>query len=82
MSNGIILNRLTLDFVMWLLDYCLDLESDCIDSHFNPRLKLLIVGPLLYSQKWELQHHDGPTLEAGIHQAWAVENRPTFFKVG
>jgi hypothetical protein len=75
-------DKLTRAFVMQLLDYCLDLESESIGSDSNPRLGLLIVGPVLYTQKWELQHYVGRRLQTAIHQAWAEQNRPTFFKVG
>jgi hypothetical protein len=37
--------------VMQLLDYCLDLESNCIGTYSEPRLGLLVVGPLTNMQK-------------------------------
>jgi len=77
------LERLTRALVTKLLDYCLDFESDGVDTHFDPRLELVIVGPLSYSQKWELQHSNTYDIETGkIHELWHVGNRPTFFKVG
>jgi hypothetical protein len=69
-------------FIMQLLDYCLNLESDCTGSYSNPSFGLLIVGPVLYMQKWEMQHGAGRPLQADIHEAWTEDNRPTFFKVG